>query len=91
LAVPICQSALERKPSAEVRRHLQALLDTQAKAESNLSPDRLRAVRAVESLEHIGTNEVRELLAKLARGASEASLTQEAKSSLSRLAKGSRP
>jgi WD40 repeat protein len=87
LVAPICQKAMEGKPSTEMRRRLATLIDRQTKAELNLSPDRLRAVRALEILEHIGSVEARELLTQLARGADEALLTREAKMSLSRLIK----
>src|SRR5207245_2596084 len=82
LAVPACRKAMEDKPSTEVRRRLGVLAEKQAKAELNLPPDRLRAVRVVEILELIGTPEARTVLAPLAQGAGEASLTQEAKGSL---------
>jgi len=87
LAAPICQKAMEGKSSAEMRRRLAVLIDKQTKAELNFSPDRLRTMRALEILEHIATREARELLAQLAQGADEASLTQEAKVSLRRLIK----
>jgi WD40 repeat protein len=48
-------------------------------------PDHLRAVRAVEVLEHIGTNEARKLLQTYATGARGARLTVEAKEALDRL------
>jgi HEAT repeat protein len=83
-AGPILRAAIQNKPSPEQRRSIEQLLE-------NLhiirSPEVLRHVRAVEILESIGTPEARELLEKLVRGAVEARLTKEAKSSLERLAK----
>jgi hypothetical protein len=52
------------------------------------SPDRLRAVRAVEVLERIDDCAARRLLTALAAGAPEAQLTVEAKSALERLTQG---
>jgi hypothetical protein len=78
---------MESKPSTEVRRRLKVIIDKQTKAEWNLSPERLRGVRVVEILEAICTREARQVLEKLAQGANEASLTQEAKISLDRLSK----
>lgn len=49
------------------------------------SPEKLRAIRAVEALEYIGTAEARKLLERLAQGAPAARLTQEARESLDRL------
>ena len=85
LAAPVCRKAMESKPSTEMRRHLTALIEKQTKAELNLPPDRLRAVRAAEVLERIGSKEAREVLGQFARGAEEASMTREAKASLERL------
>ncbi|HMC63479.1 MAG TPA: hypothetical protein VKI65_00920, partial [Gemmataceae bacterium] len=83
LAEPALRKALEKQPSPEVVRSAQKLLD--ALAGPVTSGDALRAIRAVEVLEHIGTPEGRELLQALAKGAPEARLTQEAKASLERL------
>lgn len=50
-------------------------------------PDRLREVRAVEALEHVGGAEARRLLEALAKGAPAARLTREARAALERLEK----
>ncbi|HMC63737.1 MAG TPA: hypothetical protein VKI65_02250 [Gemmataceae bacterium] len=47
----------------------------------------LRKQRGLAVLEYIGTPEARKVLARVAQGAPEARLTQEAKASLERLAK----
>jgi hypothetical protein len=49
------------------------------------APEKLRAIRAVETLEYIGTPEARALLERLAEGAPAARLTEEARESLGRL------
>jgi RNA polymerase sigma factor (sigma-70 family) len=74
---------LSERPSAEVRRRVQALLD---KLEVTHNPDLLRRLRAVEVLEHADTDAARETLQALARGAAAARLTREARTSLARLA-----
>ena len=85
LAGPDLASALEERPTDEVRRRVQKLLGTLAGPVA--SPEGLQAMRAVEVLERIGSAEVRKLLEKLAKGAPEARLTQDAKASLERLAR----
>jgi WD40 repeat protein len=75
------RQALENQPSPEARRRIEDLLSQQGR----LSGKRLRAVRAVEVLEHIATPQARQLLQKLAEGAPEARLTREARASLGRL------
>jgi RNA polymerase sigma factor (sigma-70 family) len=87
VATTMCRKALEEKPSAEMRRRLEALLKEQRRDKENPSPDRLRALRAIETLEHMATPEARRVLATLAQGAPEARLTQEAHASLERLTK----
>jgi HEAT repeat protein len=84
LAVPALRRTLAGNPSPEVRRRAEAVL-RMAEA-PGLSSVRLRALRAVLLLEHLGTPEARGLLEKLAGGAPEAWLTREAKASLQRLA-----
>jgi len=81
LALPSCREALAAQPSAEVRRRLEGILQTPR----ILSTDQLRNLRAVELLEWIDTPEARRLMERIAQGASEARLTQEANASLERL------
>jgi RNA polymerase sigma factor (sigma-70 family) len=83
-ARPAIRRALDSKPSPEAGKRLQELL-----ARSNLlhSGEVLRAVRAVQVLELIGTAEARRVLEVLAKGAAEARLTQEAKVSLGRMSR----
>lgn len=80
-AWPALRKAVEANPSAETRRRLRRLLDQEAA----LSPENLRQVRAIESLEQMGTPEARQLLERLASGVAEARLTREARASLDRL------
>ncbi len=56
-----------------MRRRLQQIVETIEK-----KPDTLRAIRAVEVLEWIGTPEAVRLLGELANGAADARLTREA-------------
>jgi RNA polymerase sigma factor (sigma-70 family) len=88
-AVGACRMALQAQPSAEVRRRLEGILEKEAKSASAPSPERLRALRAIEVLEHIGTPLAQDVLNSLAHGAPEARPTQEAKASLERLSKRS--
>jgi hypothetical protein len=81
-AKPALRTALAGKPSAEVRRRVEAIL---AQLDPAKSPDRLRFLRSLEILEHIGTSDAQEVLQTLAAGAPEARLTQEAKGALMRL------
>ncbi|MGH7225396.1 MAG: WD40 repeat domain-containing protein, partial [Gemmataceae bacterium] len=67
------QILAKEKPSLEVRRRLQQLLEAQEHR-----PQALRAVRAVEVLEWIATPDAVRLIDKLAKGAAEARLTREA-------------
>ncbi len=70
----------KEKPSLEVRRRLQQILD----ALEN-KPESLRAVRAVEMLEWIGTPDAVRLIRELANGAADARLTREAQLARRRL------
>jgi RNA polymerase sigma factor (sigma-70 family) len=82
LAAPSLRKALQGMPSAEVRLRAEQLLARIAGAFT--SPEQLRQLRAVETLEHLGTAEARALLEALAQGAPEGRLTQEAKAALER-------
>lgn len=82
LAKPDLQKALGGKPSLEVRRRVEVLL---LNIDPAHSPAQLRALRAVEVLEHLGTPEARRVLETLGSGAAEARLTRESKASLTRL------
>ncbi len=84
----LCESAesplrqtLREKPSLELRRRAETLLDKMMRE----TPERLRQRRAVELLEWLKTAESRRLLEALAGGAADAWLTQEAKASLRRM------
>jgi WD40 repeat protein len=79
------RQALKERPSLEMRRRLDALLDKLEHA--SLPPETLRTLRAIEILEHVGTPEARRCLDALAKGAPQARQTHEAKRALDRLAK----
>ena len=85
-ALPALHRALEGNPSLEMRRRLEQIL---GKLEQSPRSDYLRAVRALEVLEHIGTSEAREVVATLSRGAPAARLTRAAQQAQQRLAKRS--
>ena len=70
----------KEKPSLEVRRRLQQILDG-----IDNKPETLRAVRAVEVLEWIGSPDAVRLVGELANGAADARLTREAAAAKKRL------
>jgi RNA polymerase sigma factor (sigma-70 family) len=78
---PALRDALNAKPSLEMRQRIEAVLDKLA------GGTRLRFLRALEVLEHIATDEARLILEALSKGTAEMWPTQEAKASLSRLAR----
>jgi hypothetical protein len=78
------RQALASKPALELRRRLEMLLEKQEERWSP-SPERLRTLRALEAVEAAGTPQARQLLRKLAGGATEVFLTREAKAALERL------
>jgi WD40 repeat protein len=85
LAEPALNEALKKKPSLEVRRRLETLLEELERR--ILSPDELHVLRALEVLEHFNSPEAQKLLQVLAKGAPQARLTREAGASLDRLAR----
>ena len=74
---------LASKPSLEARRRAEELLALLA--DPAAMTEHLRTVRAVEVLEMIGTESARRVLHALAKGASDAPLTRQAKDALTRL------
>jgi hypothetical protein len=74
---------------AFLEKRLEPAKPGEASADVDLSrnPELLRSLRAVEALEYVGTPDAQRTLKKLAGGAAEARLTQDAKESLKRLAK----
>jgi hypothetical protein len=81
---------LADQPTPETQRRLLVLLENLG---TELSGDQLRASRAIQLLEHIGTPESRNFLEELAQGATEARQTAEAKAALEQWIKrgGTRP
>jgi WD40 repeat protein len=78
---------LQAKPSLEASRRIKALLtDMQSKRPP---PDQLRAIRAVEVLERIGSREASGFLRQLADGTEGAYLTTHAKEALDRMSRRS--
>jgi hypothetical protein len=82
LAVPELEAALKKNPTQETRRRIERLL---AAPRVVRSPEKLRQLRAIEVLEHCGTKEGNEVLAKLAKGAPQSRVTEAAKGALGRL------
>jgi hypothetical protein len=76
------QFVAKEKPSLEVRRRVQQILES---IESK--PESLRAVRGVEVLEWIGTAGAMRLLDELASGVADARLTSEAVEAKRRLSR----
>ncbi len=78
----VLREILLKTKSPEARRRLTVLLDRWSK--TPLTPDELRAIRAVEVLEAIGTPEARAVLKTLADHPVESVLTREAKAVMAR-------
>jgi hypothetical protein len=88
LAEPFLRQRLVTGSSPEVSRRVELLLRRlQAPL---LTPEQVRALRALEALEWIGTRQVRPLLEAHAQGAPTARLRREAQAALERLEKKAR-
>jgi WD40 repeat protein/beta-lactamase regulating signal transducer with metallopeptidase domain len=83
-AVPALQKVLASSPALETRKRVEELLDKLTNG--TLTSEQLRLVRAVETLERIGTPEAQRLLRTLAEGAPGTLPTREAEAALERLA-----
>jgi WD40 repeat protein len=82
LAEPALRQALQGKPSLEVRQRVERLLQ---RVGSRRAPEWLRATRALEVLEQIGTDEARQALQTLAKGPANSLVAVEARAALDRL------
>jgi WD40 repeat protein len=80
VAGPAVRKLLAGKPSLEVRRRAEKL--HKSLMHWSLPGDELRALRCIEVLEQIGTRQARQILEKLADGATEAWITEDARGAL---------
>jgi hypothetical protein len=84
LAAVALQKALEDKPTLEVRRRIERLLERLASAQE-LPAGLPRALRALEVLEQLATPEARQAVKGIAGGAAGALLTRKAWEMLNRM------
>jgi hypothetical protein len=84
LAESAVRQRLADNPPLEISQRLEKVLERLAGPVTDA--EKLRAIRAVEVLEQIGTAEARTVLRDVARGTPEARLTRDAKEALQRLA-----
>jgi len=82
-AEPALRNALSSRPSLEVRRRIEPLLEKLEGVPA--SPQTLRQTRAIAVLESIGTAEAQQILNTLAQGMPEARITREAQAAVARL------
>lgn len=86
-AGPSLRKALAGRPSPELRRRVEQVLETHRTQRLHPSSGQRQLARAIEVLERVGSPEARRLLGSLAQGAPEATLTRDAQGALDRLAK----
>jgi WD40 repeat protein len=85
------KKALAAKPSAEAKRAIEDLLDKLKDKGQGPPPDLVRALRAVEVLENLGTPAAKKVLEELAKGGADAPPTAAAKEALGRLERTGKP
>ncbi|HEY7200316.1 MAG TPA: WD40 repeat domain-containing protein [Candidatus Dormibacteraeota bacterium] len=85
LALPALRKVLAGRPSVEVQRRVEELLERFGSWVT--SGERLRGLRGVEVLEHADTPEARAALEKFARQAPESDVGREARAAMERLAR----
>jgi len=83
LAVPALKQVLDSKPSPEVRRRVEPILEKLTTGV--LTSEQIRAIRAIEALEQLGTAEARQVLNALGGGAPGAVTTRHAQGTLARM------
>ncbi len=81
-AADALRKALANDPSTEARRRIESLLN---RLDKGGDPEHLRALRAIEVLERIGTPQARDVLRQLARKPLPTDLDNEVHASLRRL------
>jgi WD40 repeat protein len=84
LAEPALKKALESRPSPEVAKRIERLLDNLKDEQVLSSGEGLRGLRAVELLERLADPNADKLLQALSEGAAGARLTREARAALER-------
>jgi hypothetical protein len=80
---PALRKVLEGKPSLEMRRRVESLLNN-LMCQTEITPDALRQLRAIQVLEQIGSPQARQILASLAQGAPAAPATRDAAAAVAR-------
>jgi hypothetical protein len=84
-AAPLLRQTLRQKPSVEVRKRIGQLLKELDGVIT--APERLRQLRAIEALEHIGTPEALAVVQRMAAGFPGIRETDDAKLTSQRLSK----